>query len=147
MQCVRACVRACVLRTEVAHLPNEAPPRFLDLYDPKTVPFQPVYAMSSVVDESLRNVTGALQVKDMWPNTLMVVASDNVRTPRPTDPPVCRVRAGPVQSVNRPRHIHPCIPSCTGCLLSPPRTPPLARSAAGGVAHADACKQLPAAGE
>jgi hypothetical protein len=146
MQCVRACVRACVLRTEVAHLPNEAPPRFLDLYDPKTVPFQPVYAMSSVVDESLRNVTGALQVKDMWPNTLMVVASDNVRTPRPTDPPVCRVRAGPVQSVNRPRHIHPCIPSCTGCLLSP-RTPPLARSAAGGVAHADACKQLPAAGE
>jgi hypothetical protein len=35
--------------------------------------------MSSIVDEALRNVTGALQVKGMWPNTLMVVASDNVR--------------------------------------------------------------------
>jgi hypothetical protein len=60
-------------------MPNEAPRRFLDLYDPKTVPFQSVYAMSSIVDEGLRNVTGALQVQGMWPNTLMVVASDNVR--------------------------------------------------------------------
>lgn len=77
--CVRAYMRACMFRTEVAHLPNEAPSRFLDLYDPETVPFQPVYAMSSIVDESLRNVTGALQVKGMWQNTLMVVASDNVR--------------------------------------------------------------------
>ena len=60
-------------------MPNEAPVRFLDKYDPETVPFQSVYAMSSIVDESLRNVTGALQVQGMWPNTLMVVASDNVR--------------------------------------------------------------------
>jgi arylsulfatase A-like enzyme len=60
-------------------MPNEAPQRFLDKYDPETVPFQSVYAMSSIVDEALRNVTGALQVKGMWPNTLMVVASDNVR--------------------------------------------------------------------
>ena len=67
----------CSYRTEVA-LPNEAPERFLDKFDPETV-FQPVYAMSSIVDESLRNVTGALQAKGMWQNTLMVVASDNVR--------------------------------------------------------------------
>lgn len=60
-------------------MPNEAPVRFLDKFDPETVPFQSVYAMSSIVDESLRNVTGALQVQGMWPNTLMVVASDNVR--------------------------------------------------------------------
>ena len=60
-------------------MPNEAPERFLDKFDPETVPFQPVYAMSSIVDEALRNVTGALQVKGMWQNTLMVVASDNVR--------------------------------------------------------------------
>eukprot|EP01052_Picozoa_sp_SAG31_P001898 SAG31_NODE_64_length_28590_cov_17.914464_8_plen_79_part_00 len=60
-------------------MPNEAPLRFLDLYDPETVPFQSVYAMSSIIDESLRNVTGALQVREMWPNTLLVVASDNVR--------------------------------------------------------------------
>ena len=60
-------------------MPNEAPVRFLDKFDPETVPFQSVYAMSSIVDESLRNVTGALQVQGMWPNTLMVVAADNVR--------------------------------------------------------------------
>ena len=63
-------------------MPNEAPVRFLEKFDPKTVPFQSVYAMSSIVDESLRNVTGALQVQEMWPNTLMVVASDNVRDDR-----------------------------------------------------------------
>ena len=63
-------------------MPNEAPVRFLDKFDPETVPFQSVYAMSSIVDESLRNVTGALQVQEMWPNTLMVVAVDNVRDDR-----------------------------------------------------------------
>lgn len=33
--------------------------------------------MSSIVDESLRNVTAALQANMMWETTLMVVASDN----------------------------------------------------------------------
>ena len=65
------------LATEVAHMPNEAPLRFLDKFDPATAPFRPVYAMSSVVDEALRNVTAALQAKGMWESTLMVVASDN----------------------------------------------------------------------
>jgi len=65
------------LATEVAHMPNEAPARFLDKFNPATVPFRPVYAMSSIVDESLRNVTAALQANMMWETTLMVVASDN----------------------------------------------------------------------
>lgn len=126
------------LATEVAHLPNEAPARFLDKFNPATVPFRlvsptppkpssfrvppkladtagwcaddgqqyrlgvqffssnlhadtcnldnaapphfdyrPVYAMSSIVDESLQNVTAALQANMMWETTLMVVASDN----------------------------------------------------------------------
>ena len=60
------------LATEVAHMPNEAPQRFCDKFDPNTVPFEPVYAMSSVVDESLSNVTAALKAKGMWSNTLMV---------------------------------------------------------------------------
>jgi arylsulfatase A-like enzyme len=60
------------LATEVAHMPNEAPRRFCDKFDPKTVPYEPVYAMSSIVDESLSNVTAALHAKGMWPNTLMV---------------------------------------------------------------------------
>ncbi len=65
------------LATEVAHVPNEAPQRFQDKFDPSTVPFAPAYAMSSIVDESLRNVTNALRAKGMWENTLMVVAVDN----------------------------------------------------------------------
>lgn len=65
------------LATEVAHLPNEAPPRFRNKFDPKTVPFTSVYAMSSIVDEALYNVTSALKSKRMWENTMMVVASDN----------------------------------------------------------------------
>ena len=35
------------------------------------------YAFSSVIDESLFNVTSALKLKGMWDNTLLVVSSDN----------------------------------------------------------------------
>ena len=65
------------LATEVTHVPNEAPQRFKDKFDPRTVPFMPAYAMSAIVDESLRNVTDALRAQGMWENTLMVVAADN----------------------------------------------------------------------
>eukprot|EP00039_Didymoeca_costata_P008666 m.114764 g.114764 ORF g.114764 m.114764 type:complete len:627 (+) comp14177_c1_seq7:56-1936(+) len=65
------------LATEVAHIPNETPQRFQDKFDPNTVPFLSVYAMSSIVDEALHNVTNALNKKEMWDNTLMVVAADN----------------------------------------------------------------------
>lgn len=65
------------LATEVAHMPNETPERFRAKYDPDTVPFMSIYAMSSIIDEALRNVTTALRAKGMWENTLMVVASDN----------------------------------------------------------------------
>eukprot|EP00035_Acanthoeca_spectabilis_P006453 m.124769 g.124769 ORF g.124769 m.124769 type:complete len:257 (-) comp13512_c0_seq2:69-839(-) len=65
------------LATEVAHKPNETPQRFQSKYDPQTVPFLSVYAMSSIIDEALQNVTNALRWKGMWNTTLMVVASDN----------------------------------------------------------------------
>ena len=65
------------LATEVAHVPNETPQRFNGKFDPKTVPFMPAYAMSSIIDEALHNVTAALRATGMWENTLMVVASDN----------------------------------------------------------------------
>ena len=66
------------LATEVAHTPNETPVRFREAFpDPGAVPFLSVYAMSSIVDEALRNVTEALKAAGMWENTLMVVAADN----------------------------------------------------------------------
>ena len=58
------------LAMQCAHDPMEAPQRFLDLYDPETVPNQVEYAFSSVIDEGLSNVTNALKIKSMWENTL-----------------------------------------------------------------------------
>ena len=63
------------LAMQCAHDPMEAPQRFLDLYDPETVPNQVEYAFSSVIDEGLSNVTNALKIKSMWENTL----SDSTR--------------------------------------------------------------------
>jgi arylsulfatase B len=69
------------LAMQCAHAPMEAPPRFIDLFDPATIPdkgsMRTEYAFSSVIDEGLKNVTTALKAKKMWANTLLVVSSDN----------------------------------------------------------------------
>jgi arylsulfatase I/J len=65
------------LAMQCAHDPMQAPQRFIDLYDVKTTPNRIQYAFSSVIDESLSNLTQALEKKGMWANTLLVVSSDN----------------------------------------------------------------------
>ena len=60
------------------HAPIEAPQRFIDPYahfnDPRKETFS---AMVSVVDESVKNVTDALQAAGMWEDTFFVWTTDN----------------------------------------------------------------------
>ena len=52
------------------------------------------YAFSSVIDEVIRNVTGALRAKGMWANTLMVFSADKfVSRPCPRALALSRSRA------------------------------------------------------
>ena len=64
------------LAMQCAHAPMEAPQQYQDMYPANSTPSVIEYAMSSVIDEGIKNVTSALRAKGMWPNTLMVVSSD-----------------------------------------------------------------------
>merc|ERR1711879_616555 len=62
------------------HAPIEAPARFVSMYNfsadegkRKNV----FFAMVSVVDETVKNVTAALKEKGMWNDTLLVWSTDN----------------------------------------------------------------------
>ena len=79
MQCTKHMncnVMQCDILSQVAHKPNEAPESNMNMYPPST-PSQSYYAMSSVVDEAVQNVTEALKANGMWENTLLVFSSDN----------------------------------------------------------------------
>ena len=56
------------------------------------------YAFSSVIDEVIRNVTGALRAKGMWANTLMVFSADKF------------VSLAPVLALSRSRALAPLAP-------------------------------------
>ncbi|KAJ8601735.1 hypothetical protein CTAYLR_006743 [Chrysophaeum taylorii] len=61
------------LALQCAHEPMEAPERFVEIHEDSPAPYE--YAMVSVVDQVVENLTVALE--DSWNATLMVVASDN----------------------------------------------------------------------
>lgn len=68
------------LALQDTHSPYEAPQRFIDMYSfnateaPRKNTF---FAMVSVIDEGVRNVTAALRSTGMWENTLLIWATDN----------------------------------------------------------------------
>lgn len=62
------------------HAPIEAPDRFISMYnfnDTQAPRKNTFFAMVSVVDETVKNVTEALKKKGMWDNTLLVWTTDN----------------------------------------------------------------------
>lgn len=63
------------LAFQCAHAPMEAPARFVQMHSDSPSPYE--YAMVSLVDEAIGNITVILKDRGMWNNTLMVVASDN----------------------------------------------------------------------
>ena len=68
------------LAHQAVHAPNEVSQRYYDLYQNQTIWDQrrQVYAaMLTAADESVRNVTLALQQTNMWNNTLVIVTTDN----------------------------------------------------------------------
>ena len=68
------------LAHQAVHAPNEVPQRYYDLYRNQTIWDQrrQIYAaMLTAADESVRNVTLALQQTNMWNNTLVIVTTDN----------------------------------------------------------------------
>ena len=56
------------LQLHNTHLPNEAPQRFIDLYNSSDTFKNTFYGMVSVVDETVANVTAALKVRDAGPS-------------------------------------------------------------------------------
>ena len=68
------------LAHQAVHYPDEVPGHYVDPYRNQTdwTEQRKVYAgMLSAVDESIANVTRALQAKDMWKDTIVVVTTDN----------------------------------------------------------------------
>jgi arylsulfatase B len=59
------------------HAPVEAPERFVDLYDTGDALKDTFFAMVSVVDETMKNVTDALKSNGMWENSIVVWTTDN----------------------------------------------------------------------
>jgi arylsulfatase B len=73
------------LATQVAHDPMQVPNKYIDMVPQQenlTGNMLTGYAFSSVVDESIKNVTAALKAKGMWEDTLLIVSADNVRIHR-----------------------------------------------------------------
>ena len=69
------------LATQVAHDPMQVPNKYIDMVPQQenlTGNMLSGYAFSSVVDESIKNVTVALKAKGMWEDTLLIVSADNV---------------------------------------------------------------------
>lgn len=69
------------LAMQVAHDPMQVPIKYTDTIRGSNLTGNMLtgYAFSSVVDESVSNVTAALKSTGMWENTLLVVSADNVR--------------------------------------------------------------------
>jgi len=70
------------LAAQSSHDPVQSPARFQDIYKSTRSPklesaLVGEYAMSSVLDEMVKNVTQALKKKGMWDNTLFIFSSDN----------------------------------------------------------------------
>lgn len=68
------------LALDNTHMPIEAPDRFISMYDfnNSEAPLKNTFfAMVSVVDETVKNVTEALKAKGMWDNTVFVWGTDN----------------------------------------------------------------------
>lgn len=65
------------LALQCAHDPVQAPQIYKDLYNKSTCPDVGEYAMATIVDEAVKNVTHALKTKGMWENTFLVFSSDN----------------------------------------------------------------------
>jgi arylsulfatase A-like enzyme len=69
------------LAHQAVHYPDEVPRQYVDPYRNRTEQWtdqRKVYAgMLSAVDESIANVTRALQEQDMWKDTIVVVTTDN----------------------------------------------------------------------
>lgn len=64
------------------HAPAQAPEHYIQPYATRiTDPVRRVFAgMLSAVDEGVGNVTKTLTSKGMWPTTIFIVTTDNVRT-------------------------------------------------------------------
>lgn len=60
---------------QCAHQPMEAPARMIQLHESAPSPVE--YAMVSLVDEAVGNITASLKATGIWTNTLLIVASDN----------------------------------------------------------------------
>ena len=59
------------------HAPNEAPESFTKMYSFNETKRNIFDAMTSVVDQSVKNVTDALKSLNLWDNTLFIWTTDN----------------------------------------------------------------------
>jgi arylsulfatase A-like enzyme len=66
------------MASQVSHYPEQAPDRFKSLYEEESCPSVVEYAMSTVLDEGLHNLTATLKRVSMWDRTLLVLSADNV---------------------------------------------------------------------